>query len=282
VSPPSRPLPQPAGEARTWALFLTLAAIWGSSFLLIKLLLQDGVPPLTIALYRTLFATLFLGLVLGLTGGRLRLGLTAWRRMGFLGVTNIVIPYALIAWGQQYIPSGMASILNALVPIFTFILAALVLHIEALTVTRTAGLIVGFGGVVLLALPSLGAAIEDADGVLAVEGMLAVAVAGISYATAAVYTRRRLSGQPLVAAADGSLRPPTAHEIALSSTLMGLVVVAVLALLLDRPQGGLVHVPTSPGGWFGMLDLDTVDWLYPGTLYALNGVNGAFEDWEPY
>jgi drug/metabolite transporter (DMT)-like permease len=265
--PPSLPpTDRPASEAQTWALFLALAAIWASSFLFIKMLLQDGVPPLTIVLYRTLFGSLLLGAILVVAGDRLRLSLLAWRRMAFLGLTNVVIPYALIAWGQQYIPSGMASILNALVPIFTFLLAAVVLHDERLTLTRAGGLVVGFAGVVLLALPSFGAAIEDAQGVLAVEGMLAVALGGVSYAVAAVYSRRRLTGQPIVSVGDGSLRTPTAHEIALGSTLVGFVVVGALALLVERPAGGLLHVPVSPGGWIGMLWLGA---LGTGLAYLL-------------
>lgn len=268
MSPPSPPPPsdRTASDAQTWALFLALAAIWGSSFLFIKLLLGEGVPPFTIVFYRTLLGSLLLGGLLLLSGGRLRFSLDVWRRMAILGTTNIVIPYALIAWGQQYIPSGMASILNALVPLFTFVLAAVVLRIEAMTLTRVCGLGLGFLGVTLLALPSIGAAVEDAHAVLAVEGMLAVALAALSYAAAAVYSRRRLTGQPVVATAEGGLRPPSAQEIALGSTLVGLAIVTLLALLLERPSGGLVHLPGSAAGWFGMLWLGA---LGTGLAYLL-------------
>jgi drug/metabolite transporter (DMT)-like permease len=160
----------------------------------------------------------------------------------------------------------MASILNALVPIFTFLIAAVALHDEALSRTRVAGLVVGFGGVVLLALPSVGAALEDARGVLAVEGMLAVALAALSYAVAAVYSRRRLTGQPLVATRDGAKRAPSAHEIALASTLVGLLIVAVLALIVERPSDGILHLPVTPAGWFGMLWLGA---LGTGLAYLL-------------
>jgi drug/metabolite transporter (DMT)-like permease len=266
VSSPERAPDRPADDAQTWALFLSLAAIWGSSFLFIRLALDDGVPPFTIVLFRAALGGLLLTGLLVLSGGRLRLDLATWRRMAILGLTNIVIPYALISWGQQYIPSGMASILNATVPLFTFLLATVVLHDEAFTLARIGGLLVGFAGVVLLALPSLGSAMDDARSVLAVEGMLAVALAGISYAIAAVYTRRRLTGRPLVKTADGSLRPPTAHEIALGSTLVSLVVVSALALVLERPAGGLIHLPATPAAWFGVLWLGL---LGTGLAYLL-------------
>jgi len=78
----------------------------GSSFLFFKALLQDGVPPFTIVPYGTLFGVLVLGLVLHLAGGRLRLGLVAWRRLGFLGLTNVVpwvIPLAAISLGFVFL-----------------------------------------------------------------------------------------------------------------------------------------------------------------------------------
>jgi drug/metabolite transporter (DMT)-like permease len=254
--------------------FLSLAAVWGSSFLFIKLALEDGVPPFTIVLFRAALGALLLAALMLLGGGRLRLDLATWRRMAVLGLTNIVIPYALISWGQQYIPSGMASILNAMVPLFTFLLATVVLRVEDFTPARVGGLVLGFAGVVLLALPSLGSAMDDAKGVIAVEGMLAVALAGVSYAVAAVYSRRRLTGQPLVRSADGSLRAPTAHEIALGSTLVGLVVVSALALVLERPAGGLIHLPATPAAWFGILWLGL---LGTGLAYLL--FFGILERW---
>ena len=75
--------------------------------------------------------------------------------------------------------------------------------------------------------------------------MLAVALAAVSYAVAAVYTRRRLTGQPLVEAGDGTPRAPRPHEIALGSTLAALLVVTVLALVFERPAGGLVDLPQT-------------------------------------
>jgi drug/metabolite transporter (DMT)-like permease len=196
--------------------------------------------------------------------------------LAFLGLTNIVIPYLLIAWGQQYISTGMASILNALVPIFTFVLAAGVFHDEPVTRLRVGGLVLGFVGVVLLALPSLGAAVDDTGAVLALQGMLTVAAAGVSYAVAAVYTRRRLTTQPLVRASDGTWRPPTPLELALGSTLIALLVVAVLALALERPAEGLLHLPVSFASWFGLLWLGA---LGSGLAYLV--FYAVLERWGP-
>jgi LPXTG-motif cell wall-anchored protein len=243
----------PVSDARTWAMFLFVAAIWGSSFLFIKTALDEGVPPVTIASLRTLFGALFLILVMLVQGGRLPRDPDLWKRFVILGVVNIVVPFTLISWGQQYIPSGMAAILNAMVPLFTIVLAAAVLHDEAITLAKLGGLAIGFGGVVLLALPSLGAADGDDETVLALLAMLAVALATVSYAIAAVFTRRQLNGRAIVRTADGSLRAPSPLEIALGSTIVGFLILTLLAVVFERPVGGLLALPQTGAGWFSVL-----------------------------
>jgi drug/metabolite transporter (DMT)-like permease len=247
-------------------MFLLLAAVWGSSFLFIKVGLDEGLGPLTIVSQRSLYAALLLGLVVVARGGRLPLTWDVWKRMTFLALTNIVVPMALIAWGQQYIPTGMAAILNAMVPLFTILLAAFVLGDETITAARVGGLAIGFLGVIVLAMPSVEAARADVDAALAIAGMLAVVVAAVFYAVAAVYTRRRLTGHRIIAKPDGSSRAPQAGEIAFGSTFIGFLIVTVLALVLERPGGGLYTWPSSGAGWFAMLWLGL---LGTGLAYLL-------------
>jgi drug/metabolite transporter (DMT)-like permease len=269
----SRPRPDshptfthPGNDAQTWTLFLILSAIWGSSFLWIAIVLDDGVPPLTLVSLRTLFAGGLLAVVLVVRGGRLPLRWLLWKRMIVLGATNIVIPFALIAWGQQYIPSGIASILNAMVPLFTIIFATLALADEHVTPAKLGGLGMGFAGVILLALPSLEAASADEDAAFAVAGMLAVAAAAVFYGLASVYTRRRVTGMPIIEQPDGSTRAPLAVEISLGSTVSAFVMISALALLLERPDGGAMALPQSTLGWLGLLWLGA---LGTGVAYLL-------------
>ena len=247
-------------------MFLTLAAIWGSSFLWIAIALDEGVAPLSIVSMRTLFAALLLAVVLLARRGRLPLHWNLWKRMIFLGATNIVIPFALIAWGQQYIPSGMASILNAMVPLFTIMLAAVALADEHITAAKIGGLGIGFVGVVVLALPSIEAAGADENAALAVAGMLAVAAAGVFYAIASVYTRRRVTGMPIIEQPDGTRRAPLPVEISLGSTVTAFAMITVLALLFERPEGGLLAIPESALGWVGLVWLGA---LGTGLAYLL-------------
>jgi drug/metabolite transporter (DMT)-like permease len=251
--PSAQPTTRSRNDTQTWAMFLLLAAIWGSSFLWIKIGLDEGVAPLTIVSMRTLFAGLLLAVVLVIRGGRLPLRWNIWKRMFFLGATNIVVPFALIAWGQQYIPSGMASILNAMVPLFTIMLAAVALADEHITAAKIAGLGIGFVGVIVLAWPSLEAAQGDENAALALMGMLAVAGAAIFYAVASVYTRRRLTGMPIIEESDGTLRAPMPVEISLGSTVTAFIMITVLAVIFERPAGGFYLLPQSGLGWVSMI-----------------------------
>jgi drug/metabolite transporter (DMT)-like permease len=107
---------------------------------------------------------------------------------------QLVIPFTLITWGERSIDSALASILNSTVPLFTIVLAALALHDEPITVNRLVGLLVGFGGVILLTSRSL-AGSPDGN----VLGELAMIGSSISYAIGNVYARRMVR-----AATDGA------------------------------------------------------------------------------
>jgi drug/metabolite transporter (DMT)-like permease len=241
-----------ASDAQTWGLFVLLSVVWGSSYLFIKIGLEEGMTPLTLVATRTILGTALLAIVMRWQKARLPRLAGTWLLMGIVGATNIVIPYVLITWGELHISSGMAGILTAMVPLFTVVLASLVLHDEPVTVSRAAGLAIGFVGVVALALPSLSAA-GGADGMITVAGMAAVGLAAISYAIAAVYTRKRLVGKPVMTEADGSLRPPTPLEISFGQVFVGMILITGLALVFERPEGGLLALPSNGKAVLSML-----------------------------
>ncbi|MHB9033584.1 MAG: DMT family transporter, partial [Anaerolineae bacterium] len=107
-----------------------------------------------------------------------------WRPFVFLGVFNVLVPFGLIAWGEKSIPSGIAAILNASMPLFTLLLAV-TFDKEQITLGRIIGLLFGFAGILVLTVPKL-AAKEEAS----ILGELAVIVAVISYSVSTVYARR--------------------------------------------------------------------------------------------
>jgi drug/metabolite transporter (DMT)-like permease len=116
-----------------------------------------------------------------------------------LGLVNTAIPFFLIAWGQQYIDSGLASIFNASAPLFTALFAIGYDRSQRATGSRLAGILVGFAGVVLLVV------FELTGGEKAVAGGLAVVAASACYGIGGLYAGRRFDGLPPSLVAFGAL-----------------------------------------------------------------------------
>ncbi len=238
-------------DALAWATFLSLAIIWGSSFLFIKIGLDAGMGPLTLVTWRLGIAAAFLLVALRLSGGRFPTGTTTSRRFAILALTNVALPLMLIAWGERSTSSALASIFNGLVPLFTIVIAAFVLHDEPITLNRVVGLLVGFGGAVLLASPNLDGG-PQASATATLVGELAIAAGALLYAVGTVYARHRITGHPLVPDPVVGPRAATAIEIATAQVVWSLVMCATMALLFERPAGGIIAWPPGPSSWFAV------------------------------
>lgn len=169
-----------------WLLFLGLGAVWGSSFMWIKIAVQD-IGPFALVGWRLLFGSLGLAVVLRLKGTSLPRRRSTWRDLVLLGLVNTALPFVLISWGEQTVDSSVASILNSTVPLFTLVIAHFFLAEESMEVRRVVGLLVGFGGVLLLMSRDLIGGVQAS-----LIGQFAVLAAAVSYASAAVFARRRL------------------------------------------------------------------------------------------
>lgn len=188
---------------RAWTEMATLAAIWGGSFLAIRVAL-DEIGPMTSVLHRCFWAMVVLWIVVVMR--RLPVPGSARLWMGFLvmGALNNVIPFALMAWGQLSIESGLTSILNAATAIWGVLMAALFFSDERLSARKLIGVGLGFAGVVTaIGLDNL----TSLD--LRSLAQLAVITGTLSYALASIWARKRLSGLPPEVAAAGMLTGST-------------------------------------------------------------------------
>jgi drug/metabolite transporter (DMT)-like permease len=173
-----------------WLIFAALGIAWGSSYLFIKIGVET-LAPFTLVASRLAIGTAVLALVLRIS----RQGLP--RRPGVYGhlvvvaLLGIVIPFSLITWGEQSIDSALAAILNGSVPLFAIVLAALVLPDEPITVNRLVGLLIGFGGVVVLTSPNLRGGLNSS---LLAE--LALIGSAVAYGASGVYARRFVRDVP--------------------------------------------------------------------------------------
>ncbi len=178
-----------------WLVLLLTAAMFGSSFLFIKIAVAD-VPPLSIAAARVGIAAPLVWVFLRLTGGALpRLG-AGWAPFVLVGCLAGVIPFTAIAWGQLHIDSGLAGILFGTIPVFSVLFAPLIARDETVTSARLFGALVGVGGVAVVIGPQAFAGLE---GKLLGAGV--TLLAALSYALGATYTRRRQDIPPVTMAA---------------------------------------------------------------------------------
>ena len=183
-------------KGRDWAAFWTLGLIWGSSFLWIKIAVQD-VGPFALVGWRLLIGVLGLGVVLLVRRPSLPRDRRLLATLALLGITNTALPFVLISWGEQSIDSAVASILNGTVPLFAMVIAHRSMAEERITASRLGGLLTGFAGVVILMSGEIGPE-GFRKGVL---GQGAVLAAAILYAWSAVFARRNLHGlNPIVQA----------------------------------------------------------------------------------
>lgn len=202
---------------RDWLILSALAVIWGSAFLFINVAVRE-VPPMTYVWARLTMAAAAMWLFLRVTGQRAGVPRSAWSSMLLLAALNNALPFVLIGWGELHIASGLAAILNATTPIWGVLVAHFLTHDERLSSRKLAGVMLGFGGVVVMMGPSLLTSLGT--GALA---QLAVVLACLSYALAAVWARRfKAQGISPLGVTAGQLTA-------------GAILMVPFALIVDRP-----------------------------------------------
>ena len=172
-----------------WLIFVALGLMWGSSYLFIKLAVDDFGTFTLVALRLAVGATL-LWIVLRLAGQALPRERRIYGHLVVMAIVNIVIPFALITWAERSVDSSIAAILTSAVPLFAIVIAPLLLHDEPIRVNGIVGLAVGFFGIVVLTSRDLTTAGSDITGEIALLG------AALSYAIGAVYARHTMRGVP--------------------------------------------------------------------------------------
>jgi len=193
------PRPQTSISPRAWVYMGLLALLWGCAFPATRTALNE-VGVLTTVAFRVAGGAMALWIVIFLRGLPVRGG---WRIMlvfAVMGLLNNVVPWSLIVWGQQHIPSGLAAILNASTAIFTVLLASLAFADERLTSRKIIGVLLGLSGVIVVMGVSALTALD-----LTSLSQLAILAASLCYGCAGIFARRFMVGQPPEVAAAGML-----------------------------------------------------------------------------
>jgi len=218
---------------RDWSLIVLLGVIWGSSFLFNEILIRE-IGPLWVSAGRVGIGAL--GCWAFVVALRRRPPPPSWFYLQFvvLGALSYAIPFSLFPLSQNYLASGVAAIVNAMTPITTVIVSQFWPGGERATVLKSAGVLAGFAGVAILALPAL-----SAGGVSHLWAIGACLGATLCYATALNYTRNFAKFDPSVLAA---------------CALTGATLTAVPAALVFEGVPRLATVE----GWASMLGIGLI------------------------
>ncbi len=212
---------QPVLDAKSWVLLLTLAAVWGGSFIFAEIALCE-VPPLTIALHRVFWALPVLALIVLVRRVPLPRAPRVWGAYLVMGALNNAIPFSLIFWGQTRIDAGLAAILNGTTALIGAVVAGVFLVDEPLTGRRIAGAGLGLAGVAVIMGPQALTGFDPAN-----LAQLAVLGATLSYAFAGVWGKVALRGQPPLMNALGMLAGSTVLLIPAVSLVDGVPLVSL-------------------------------------------------------
>jgi drug/metabolite transporter (DMT)-like permease len=262
---------------RSWILLLTLSALWGSSYLFIKLALEDDVGPAVIVSVRTALAALLLLPLAAHRGalGGLRANVAP---ILLLAVVQMGGPLLLIAAGEQHISSSLTGILVATAPIFTFLLAFAQEGQERASGLSLGGVAIGIGGVALL----LGL---DTSGGAALAGGLMVVAASFGYGIGGWVVKRQVRDVQPVAmvgatAAVAALLTAPAALLSLPSQVPGFEAISSLLVLGVLCTGAAFVIFYSLVSSDGPARASLVGYIAPG-FSVVYGVTLLSESFTP-
>jgi drug/metabolite transporter (DMT)-like permease len=244
-----------ARTARAVPVLLALGCTWGASFLFIHVIVDDT-GPMELVFGRLFFGMLAIGAYVLVTRHRFKVTPVLVAQVSLMAVFTNIIPFGLIALGQEHISSGNASILNATVPIFTSVIAAAVLAEEYLTPARIGGLALGLIGVGVLT----GEDVLDVTSA-SVLGQFAIVLAALCYGSGAVYARQLLrKNEPVT--------------LALLQTSLGTLITIPILLAV---RGGTPDYNISLEAWGSILALGVLGTGlgYIGWLWLIENVGSV-------
>ena len=219
-----------------WLVFALLGFFWGSSYLFIKIGVDEGLPPFTLVMLRLVIGSALLGAVVLIARERLPREGRFYAHISVVGFFGIALPFVLITVAETSVDSALAAVLTAPVPLFVIPFAALLLPDERLTVNKVIGVVVGLIGVaVLVGFDPAQLGTGDFIAEILLIG------AAISYAVGGVYARRFVQGhRPMI---------PALFEV-----FSAFVMVTVLAFIFERP----LSVPLTTNAiiavvWLGLI-----------------------------
>lgn len=182
-----------AGEPINWLRLIALGVIWGASFMLVELAIRDFGPLSVAAARLTIAAAVLLPLALVRSG--LPRSRNVWGFAAAIAILSNVLPFSLLSWAQGSIPSSLAAVFMAALPLVVLPLSHVLVPGEVMTVRKTIGLLLGFAGVMVLIGPDAIDAASGTSGTFLAQ--LACVGAAICYALGSITMKRAPRTEPI-------------------------------------------------------------------------------------
>jgi drug/metabolite transporter (DMT)-like permease len=210
----------PRIDGTSWAMIGIMSLLWGSAFLLIEVGLRSFAPNTLVFLRMGIAAPVML-LFLLFMKERMPRDWRSWQQLFVLGALNAALPFILFFWGQQYLDSGYASILNATTPLWGVVVAHFLTDDEKATPSRIAGVLLGLAGIIVMVGPDAMKGVSNS-----LLAQIACLVSTLFYGCAAIYARKlgQTNMTPMVVATG-------------QATTAALIMLPVM-LWFDRPWEG--------------------------------------------
>ena len=260
-------------ELRSWSLILLLGFLWGSSFLFVELLLE-ALTPFSIVYLRVLIASLIFLVLLIIIRPRFQLTKGVILSLFVMAILNNILPFLLIAIGQQSTTGSLASILNANTSLLTILMASILIPSEKLSINRLVGVVVGVLGVTIaVGVESL---FDFYDGR---SGKYLILAATVSYAFAGIWGRIKLRHVPPIISASGMLIMSTVvmtpfaffyRSEEIMSLSLNIFVLATAFALLCSVAAYFIYFKILEGTGAGNLLLCTI--IIPPSAIILNAI----------
>ncbi|MEO9869681.1 DMT family transporter [Ekhidna sp.] len=200
-------------KIRNVYLLILLASCWGPSFLFIKIAVAE-ISPVMLAALRIGIGAVILNLILLLKKEKLPVTLVFWKKTFIAGFFAQGLPFTLINWGEQFVDSSLASLINGLVPLCTIVLSQIMLRNERMTKNKLTGVLLGFIGLAVLVMPNLLSGVTGSS-----QGILSITAAAFSYGFGLVYIKKYLINIP-------SFRAPAAQLLSVAIYLLPMAFLA--------------------------------------------------------
>lgn len=233
----------PAVVNADWLLLVLLSIVWGASFIFIGIAVKE-LPTLLIVFVRVALAALILLPVYWLWQGALPKDARSWISFAGVSLTNNIIPFTLIVYGQHSITASLASVLNATTPFFGLIVLAAA-GAEGLSGRKIVSLLLGLVGVAVLRGVNFTDLNQETIGILACLG------ASLSYGVGSLWQKKRVMGVPPVTTATCQL-------------ICSTIIMAVFAFAFSTP---LQLASTSGSTWLALILLAAISTSFAYLLF---------------